>query len=485
MLLYALTFRFLLLHHVFGANPIDIPIIHRGMEAHTRLYAQIPPTGTSVSRIVSMTAMGADLYVVDLTRIYRVKPDGTSSLFMDVAAAFKEATGRGLNIVQPFHGGVRCIAFHPRFEHNQLFYLSAMENRPRRMLQDYHYLSDVPNSIRSDSVLVEFKVNKTTQLPIHSSYRNVFRVGMPVYDHPIKQMAFYKKNLYIAHGDGSEQSAVVGGGQRRDALGKILRIDPRKHGDSPYRVPSSNPFLNSSIMIPEVFAYGFRNPHHICFSKDGHLFVADAGRDNVEEVNLVLKGKNYGWSLREGTFVHLAQGGLLTGVAPLPKNDSRNKFIYPVAQLGHEGRVGDRFIGQAIGGACPIENGSPMSGYYFYTDFPKSGRLFFSSLEELYAARMRGTPSSLTQAPTRQATIFFDHDNDPSTPPREFANLRDVIKDDPHYGREDRADVRFGRGSKGELYWSSKRNGRVYIFTSSLPGGPGGPPFEPTGDGTV
>lgn len=452
-------------HCVRAANPVTIPIIKGGLNVHSRPFAKLPDSDGDRALINAIVSRGSNLYVVTLTKIYRVTPSGGVSLYLDVAAAIRSNTGRSISTQNKQHGGVRGIAFHTQFNTNGLLYISAMEQRPSNP-GSFKYISDVSDHIDADSVLLEFKHNQATGMPLPSSYRLVFRIGMPVYDHPIKQIAFRSNLLYIAHGDGSVQSASAGGGQKNDALGKILRIDPRKTGDKPYTIPSTNPFVNRPSMKSEVWALGFRNPHHICFSKGGTLFVADAGRANIEEVNVVLGGKNYGWSKREGTFVHVG-GGLLTGGRSLPSDDAKNGFEYPVAQVGHEGSVGAEFVGQAIAGGCPVENGSPMSGNYFYADFPSSGKLYYSKLLEIRSAVTRGSPGQLKQARTRQAVIFHDG--------RRFETLGDAMRSEGAFSGESRVDVRFGRGSRGELYWSSKRSGRVYLFTSSLPGGPGGP----------
>lgn len=455
-----------------AANPIDIPIIKNALDVHTARFAKIPDLRGASARILSLVPLGKYLYVCTNRRIYKVDKKGNPTLFFDVDAAIKSATGRELNLENAAHGGLRSVAFHPKFSSNKLFYTSVMEDRPKNPSQ-HTYLSDSDDPIDADSVLIEWKLKKNKPDP--KSYREVFRVGMPVFDHTIRQIVFRKNLLYIAHGDGSVQSATAGGGMLNNALGKILRINPLRKGSKPYQIPKSNPFRGNPNMLDEVYALGFRNPHHICFGKDGTLYNADTGRANIEEVNLVKRGGNYGWPDREGTFV-MTGGGLITGIKPLPRDDAKNKFEYPSAQYGHEGPVGAGFIGQAIAGACPVENNSPMAGNYYYADFPKSGNLYFSSIKSLKKARTMGSPSQLTQARTQQARIFFDHDDDPSTPPRQFDSLGDVMRSESKFQNQDRVDVRFGRGSKGELYWSSKRSGRVYIFLSSLPGGPGGKP---------
>lgn len=460
--------------YTFSVNPIKTPIIRNSLNVHTRLLTRnaLPRDNGKAAAIVCMIPLGPDFYVCASDKIYIVRPNGSHSLFMDVGKAVKSATGRDISVTASKHGGVRSIAFHPLFKSNGLFYLSAVEEKPRDDSK-FKYISRVPRgrtSQRVDSVLLEFKVDSRTKRPIPSSYRNVFRVELYRYDHPIKQIAFYKNYLYIAHGDGSEQSAVVGGGQNNDALGTILRINPLQHLGKPYSIPNSNPFVRSKRWPPEAWAVGFRNPHHICFSRSGKLFSVDTGRDNIEEVNIVKAGLNYGWEEREGTFVHLAKGGLMTGIAPLPPDDEKNGYEYPVVQIGHDGNRGDGFVGQALAGGCPVENSSPMGGKYFYSDFPLSGRLFYSNTKEMLNAKTNGAPRSLTQARVREARIFFDHDNNPRTKPKEFATLGDVVRSESRYRGERRVDVRFGRSSSGHLYWSSKTNGNIYLFTSSIPG---------------
>lgn len=453
-------------------NPVKIPILRSSLTVRTRPFAKLPDELGDPARIVSISSrpQSSNIYACTLTKIYEITPSGVVKLFLDVAANIKDNTGRALSVVNKKHGGVRSIAFHTNFRFNKKLYVAAMEERPQNTSR-FNYISDVTDHIDADSVLIEYTYNSGSGKPRWDSYRNVFRVGMPVYDHPIKQIAFFGFYLYIAHGDGSVQSAIAGGGQGNNALGKILKISPLQNGSAPYTAPFSNPFVRNPRMKNAVWALGFRNPHNICFSNNGTLYIADAGRSNAEEINIGLAGKNYGWSEREGTFVH-AGGGLVSGIRPLPADDAKFGYEYPVAQVGHDGPFRAGFIGQAIAGGCPIENESPMAGNYYYVDFPESGKLYFSRLGEMRKAVTRGPPALLKQARTRQVVnILFDHDNNPITPPKRFPNLGAVMRSEPGLADEDRVDVRMGRGPKGELYWSSKKSGKIYLFTSSLPGG--------------
>lgn len=457
-----------------AANPVKTPILLNQMSVHTRPFAQLPPEKGYPAKIVCIESHPEtnDLYVCTLTRIYRVTPGGKPTLYLDVAAAISKSTDRLLSTDNKKHGGVRSVAFHPNFKFNRLFYIAAVETRAKNPGR-HVYVSDMRNAV-ADSVVLEFRHDSAINRAIPGSYRSVLRVGLPVYDHPIKALAFSGIYLYIAHGDASVQSATAGGGRRNDALGKILRIAPLARFGRPFTIPYTNPFIRNNTMKSEVWALGFRNPHTLCFARDGTLFSADAGRANAEEVNIVWKGRDYGWPEREGTFVHKG-GGIISGIRPLPPDDAKNKFVYPVAQVGHEGPFRAGWVGQAIAGGCPVENGSPMSGAYFYSDFPETGKLFFSNLNEIAKARTTGPPWLLTQARTRQAKIFFDHDGNPKTKLKLFQTLGDVVRSQVG-PKATRVDLRFGRGKRGELYWSSKTTGMVYLFTSSLRGGPGGRP---------
>jgi glucose/arabinose dehydrogenase len=111
--------------------------------------------------------------------------------------------------------------------------------------------------------------------------------------------------LYIATGDSVRDPATEAGQFAQDTdslLGKILRIDVNGTAASGanYRIPADNPFVAGGG-APEVFAYGFRNPYRFSFDGPERLFVADVGQALREEINLVERGRNYGWPAREGT----------------------------------------------------------------------------------------------------------------------------------------------------------------------------------------
>ncbi|MBC7885971.1 MAG: PQQ-dependent sugar dehydrogenase, partial [Saprospiraceae bacterium] len=379
-LLTLFTLSFVETYSQYEVNPL-MPITNDGYTMTVQKFVKIPDDGNGRPRINSFTFFEDRIFVsTELGgKIYEIVQNGNGYqpvLFLDVKAAIFQNTARHLDDTDGWHNGLRCVAFHPDFLNNGKLYTSLMEERPSNAT-GHHYISDVNNPIDYDGVLVEWTYNHATESVNVNSYREVFRVGMPVFDHTIKDIAFnrYAKPgeedyglLYITHGDGSELSAIVGGGQNNDALGKVLRINPLQSGSDTYSIPPSNPFTNDDLWLDEIYSLGHRNPHTICFGKDAsdnvHIIVGEAGRDNMEEVNIIKKGGNYGWSQRDGTYVHLPQGGLQTGIAALPENDAINQFIYPSAQFSKVGQAGLGFASQAIAGG------------YVYTD-PVDGKKIY------------------------------------------------------------------------------------------------------------
>ena len=437
------------------------------------MYARLPVAASGRQpRINDLFHANGRLYalVEEDGLIYDVTDGRAPVVWLDVAAAVRAATGRELDTNNRFHGGLRSAAFHPDFLANGKLYTSLMEERPTSGAA-HTYLSDVADGIDADSVLVEWTVDPRSMVADTDSYREVFRVGMPEYDHPIKQIEFDPSAgrgdadyglLYIGHGDGSVASLTARGGRRDDALGKVLRIDPLAAGDRPYRVPSDNPFVGDASMLDEVYSIGHRNPHHLSFAEDGTLLVADVGRDNVDEINLVLPGRDYGWAEREGAYVQRPSGGILSGIGRLPADDAANGFTYPVAVYPHEGRPGESFVTRAIVGGPVMRSESGGEPFYLYTEFARTGDILYSRLGDIRAAVTRGAPAALTHAITRRASIRLDTDGDPATPPVPQASLRAIVGFDPRYDGSGRVDDRFGTDAEGNLYIMNKRNGLIY-----------------------
>ncbi len=161
--------------------------------------------------------------------------------------------------------------------------------------------------------------------------------------------------LYIAVGDGGAQRDPFKNGQDKGVLlGKVLRIDVRNATPAqPYAVPADNPFAHEDGARGEIWCYGLRNPWRIAFDRaTGDLWCGDVGQDRVEEVDRLVKGGNYGWSLMEGSEVFRAN-------VELPKD-----LIAPIAEYPHRDGLsvtgGHVYRGKAI---------PELDGSYVFGDF--------------------------------------------------------------------------------------------------------------------
>lgn len=115
--------------------------------------------------------------------------------------------------------------------------------------------------------------------------------------------------LYITSGDGTTDSDTNLRGQDLTELtAKVLRIDvDRVEEGKAYSIPEDNPFIDRKETRPETWAYGLRNPWRITTdSRSGRIWIGQNGQDLWEQVYLLKRGANYGWSVMEGASVFYA-----------------------------------------------------------------------------------------------------------------------------------------------------------------------------------
>ena len=196
-----------------------------------------------------------------------------------------------------------------------------------------------------------------------SSRRQVMSMADPYPNHNGGHLVFGPDDLlYIGTGDGGSGGDPENRAQNLESpLGKILRIDPRRRGSSPYRSPASNPFVGRAGRN-EIYAYGLRNPWRFSFDRrTGDLYIGDVGQGDVEEIDFAVRGqargRNYGWSCFEGRRAF---------------DESRNcpGAVAPVLEYGRSG--GECSV---TGGVVSRDPGVPdLAGRYLYGDFC-AGRL--------------------------------------------------------------------------------------------------------------
>ena len=249
--------------------------------------------------------------------------------------------------------GFLGLAFHPKFRTNgQFFVYYTNTHKPHQnVIARYRVSKDDPNQADPASEEILLTLDK------------------PFWNHDGGTLAFGPDGfLYIAVGDGGLANDPFGNGQNLSKLlGKILRIDvDHKDGALPYAIPADNPFVKQKDAKPEIWAYGLRNVWRLAFDpKTGVLWAGDVGQDAWEEIDLIVKGGNYGWNIREGLHPFVKKGG------KQPATDSKPAgMIDPIWEYDHE--TGKSITGGLVYRGKKIPE---LDGAYVYADYV-SGKLW-------------------------------------------------------------------------------------------------------------
>ena len=267
--------------------------------------------------------------------------------------------------------GLLSLAFHPGFATNGLFYIFYTQPGTNQNGQ-----------FPSRNLVSEFKLssNDPDRADL-SSERVLLEIPEPFRNNQGGQISFGPDGmLYIALGDGGSNNDPFNSGQNTATLlGKILRIDVngrsavgtgKNQKQLQYGIPSDNPWVNEPILgnsgaRKETFACGFRVVWRFSWDRQtGDLWAGDVGEASWEEVDLVTKGGNYGWCVREGAH-HFKPG------------PPGAQFIDPVIEYPHkvqllsESRFPRHGIGMCvIGGYVYRGKKYPaLNGVYVYGDF--------------------------------------------------------------------------------------------------------------------
>jgi glucose/arabinose dehydrogenase len=249
----------------------------------------------------------------------------------------------------------------------------------------------VTSGINHQNVLVQWKVSAGNPLVIDPSTRkDILREDHPALNHNGGTIMFGPEgDLYLAIGDGGTANDA-GNGHLADGnaqslsviMGKMIRIDPNgtNSANGKYGIPADNPFVSTPGALPEIYAYGLRNPYKFSFDA-GRLIEADVGQNNVEEVNLITSGGNYGWAVKEGTFL-FNRTGANAGTVGANSPGSPAGLIDPIMEYDHT--AGTAVIGGFVYHGSLIPQ---LDGKYVFGDFsngpfsaPGNGRLFYADL---------------------------------------------------------------------------------------------------------
>jgi len=239
--------------------------------------------------------------------------------------------------------GFLGLAFHPKFKENGEFFV--------------YYTSRSEDHL---SVISRFKCTTDHHTQGDAASEQVLMtIKQPFWNHNGGTLEFGKDGyLYVALGDGGKRDDPLQAAQDLSSrLGKILRIDiDHQSPGLPYAIPGDNPFIKEAGARPEIYARGFRNPWRISFDRaTGDLWCADVGQDLWEEISLVKKGGNNGWSMREATHKFGPKGV-----------EANAHMTEPVWEYPHEEKWGKSITGgQVYRGKLLPE----LTGYYLHGDY--------------------------------------------------------------------------------------------------------------------
>ncbi len=290
--------------------------------------------------------------------------------------------------------GLLGMAFHPNFKSNGKFYLFyTAPPRPGRPVP-----GDVNATWDNLTRISEFTVSASDpNVADPGSERILLEADHPYLNHNGGTIAFGPDGfLYISIGDGGNADdvgnghvadwyTVNAGGNGQDIyanlMGNILRIDVN---GSPYSVPADNPFVGTPAK-PEIYAYGFRNPFRFSFDMAGSnaLIAGDEGQSLYEEIDVVTRGGNYGWNVKEGTHCFDTDADTIER-ASCPMTDSAGKaFVDPVIEIINSanpkgGGLGIAIIGGFVyrGKALPDLDGKYIFGMLSGDFTSPSGKVY-------------------------------------------------------------------------------------------------------------
>ncbi|HKC34882.1 MAG TPA: PQQ-dependent sugar dehydrogenase, partial [Chitinophagaceae bacterium] len=279
------------------------------------------------------------LFVIDqIGKIWIIDAEGNK-----LATPFLDVSSLMVTLMPGYdERGLLGVAFHPNYSTNGKFYVYY--TAPPRAGGP-----TATTSWNNTSSISEFRVSSNPNIADMSTERHLLQLDHPQFNHNGGTIAFGPDGyLYISIGDGGGADDVApghvedwyafnAGGNAQDIeanlMGNVLRIDVN---GNPYNIPSDNPFVNKPG-LDEIWAYGLRNPYRFSFDMSGsrRLFLGDAGQSRYEEIDIIEKGGNYGWNVKEG-FECFNAAHDLEEVEDCPTMDNfGNKLIDPVISINN------------------------------------------------------------------------------------------------------------------------------------------------------
>ncbi len=317
-------------------------------------------------------------------KIYIV-PNTPEDEDLEEGKLFLDISDRVIYLDKKNEMGLLGMAFHPDFKKNGEFFV-------------YYSSPETPNAT---SVISRFRVSKDNpDQALADSEEILMKVEQPAWNHNGGTIVFGPDGmLYIVFGDGGAGGDAFHNGQNLSTmLGSICRIDVNhKSPGLNYAIPKDNPFEDGktptfATIRKEIWAYGFRNPWRIAFDdKTGKLWAGDVGQGVWEEIDIVVKGGNYGWSVREGKHPFGPNGV-----------EARKHLIEPIWEYDHN--IGKSITGGSVyrGKAIPA-----IQGMYIYGDYV-SGKFWALKYDE---SSKKVTANHVIESPSIPVMTFGTDQN--------------------------------------------------------------------------
>jgi len=428
------------------------------IRVNVREFASLPDIDGVAARMMNLEHVPGTghVFVNDMRGpLYRIDENGgTATLYLDINA---DAWGVSVQS-QNRERGFQSFSFHPQFAQAGTPGFGKFYTYTDTTNQTPPADFTTPNENTShDTILLEW----TAKTPTAATYdggppRELLRVRQPFPNHNGGHTTFNPFAtpgssdfglLYVGLADGGSGGDPMKLGQNLSSpFGKILRIDPlgRNSRNGRYGIPASNPMLSRQGALPEIYAYGVRNPQRLAWDKaNGNMFVADIGQNIVEEVSPVTAGANLGWSDWEGSYRFVSQRAV-----SLEQPRSDPNVTYPVAEWGQADPLLQPNSAAAGLVVYRSDRIPALSNLLLFTDNP-SGEFFYVSADRLPSGGQDAIRRVLLDAGSGAKTM-----------------LQIIQEKNVQQGKQpaNRADLRLVLGLDDQVFLLNKGDGTVRVL---------------------
>lgn len=351
--------------------------------------------------------------------------------------------------------GFQSFAFHPQFAQQGApgygrFY-TYIDTSNQGPAPDFPNKGDMTTH---DTVLLEWQARNVNAATYDGEApRELMRFRQPFANHNAGLIAFNplaQPNtpdygmLYMAVADGGNGGDPLNAAQDlRNAFGKFFRINPLGNNsrNKKYGIPADNPFVGNAQALPEIWAYGVRNPQRFGWDpRNGTIIAAEIGQNIIEELTTVPKGANLGWNAWESSFKFISRTEL-----DLTQRRGDARMVFPIVEWDHTDPLFPSGRSSITGVIVYRANAIPqLANKVLFADMP-SGEMFHISADQL--------PQGGQDAIRR---VAFVSGGQPK-------NLLQVIREKTP--NAERADIRFGTGPNDRIFLLNKADGVIREIT--------------------